>query len=907
MEGDVLGTPAYMPPEQASGKVDEIDARSDVFALGGILYSILTHEAPFDGDTVYEVLSKAQAGTVIPPRRRTPWNRIPPELESICLKAMAPKKRSRYFTVEALVEDVRAYLDRRPVSAHRYGPLTRFVRFVQRHPAGSLAGGVALVLVSVGGALTGILWSAAQANAARANEQEAIADASSARAEAEALRAEKAERDRVVAVDRADTAEATLEKGRRVSAVLRSAHVELGEVLRELNRYYYSADREDSDEPTQALSVVKIQDFERTVPGDTASQSVWLAAKGWLTWLSGGKEEALRLFSDARKQDPDVAYGLLFEGLTCLTQYLLIQPFPAAVVRSGRVKFEEIPPETAATKELRLRFESILEEVAHLRVWGESSADEFLEVLDGFRAMQDGDLAAAESGLTKGLSVPEMVWVRGEILLARAKIRYLSNSFREGLKDMEKVLELHPESFRANFFHGQMLSGIGYKALAEEKDPRPYLNKAIKAFDESIRRKAGFVSPWINRGVARMMIGQWETGLGEDPRTTYQRAIGDFREILRLDPERREPGINLGTIHCELGSYLASRGEPFHASFRSGIEVLSKLLMRKPNDFIARYNRGTVFEELGTAQAKRRDDPEESLRNAIRDYTDVLKAEPAHHETLQSRSNALFKLGLWMSLTGKDGREWFQRALVDSKAFLELAPTHVIMARFRGIILQELARAECLRGNEISSLIEAAFAAFDSALKTEPAYGKAHQSRGILLERLGRFQEALEAYEKAGRTGGPSPAGLTKDHQRAKMYSTLPAWAQDLYRCQFAFKMGDLARARMVGERGLLGAKRAGVLSDASYRTAFMDHYFRLSRILALLSSGRRGRLDNPKPIPPAGAEALASKAIESLRKSVEFGWTDLATIRRLGEFDPLRNAPEFKALVRDLEGKEGK
>ena len=132
MEGDILGTPSYMPPEQAAGRVDEVDGRSDVFALGAVLYAILTHEAPYDGVTVEEVLHKAVLGASVPPRKRTPWNRIPPELESVCRKAMARRKEDRYASVESLIGDLRAYLDHRPVGAHRYGPVTRFIRFVQR-------------------------------------------------------------------------------------------------------------------------------------------------------------------------------------------------------------------------------------------------------------------------------------------------------------------------------------------------------------------------------------------------------------------------------------------------------------------------------------------------------------------------------------------------------------------------------------------------------------------------------------------------------------------------------------------------------------------------------------------------------------------------------------------------------
>ncbi|MHC5037396.1 MAG: serine/threonine-protein kinase [Planctomycetota bacterium] len=226
LSGRILGTPSYMPPEQASGKVDRIDERSDIFALGAMLYKILTHEAPYTGLDVMEVLRKAITCAYMVPRVKSPWNRIPKELQSICLKAMAGRKEERYGSVEAMVEDIRAYLDHRLVSAHRSGFLTRFLRFMQRHPAGSLAGGVALILLSLGGALGGVLYQRAEAERAKAREKEAQAEAESARAEAASVRAQLAEEARARAEVRATDAEDALKKGRLVSAVLRSANVE---------------------------------------------------------------------------------------------------------------------------------------------------------------------------------------------------------------------------------------------------------------------------------------------------------------------------------------------------------------------------------------------------------------------------------------------------------------------------------------------------------------------------------------------------------------------------------------------------------------------------------------------------------------------------------------------------------
>ncbi|MHC4885389.1 MAG: serine/threonine protein kinase [Planctomycetota bacterium] len=85
MEGDVLGTIAYMPPEQAEGSVDELGRQADIYALGVILYEILTHELPVSGRTLKDVVDQKTRGEIEPPELRAPQKDIPPELSAITM------------------------------------------------------------------------------------------------------------------------------------------------------------------------------------------------------------------------------------------------------------------------------------------------------------------------------------------------------------------------------------------------------------------------------------------------------------------------------------------------------------------------------------------------------------------------------------------------------------------------------------------------------------------------------------------------------------------------------------------------------------------------------------------------------------------------------------------------------
>jgi hypothetical protein len=187
--GQVLGTPSFMPPEQAAGRLKDVGPVSDVYALGAVLYNILTGRPPFQAASALDTLLQVLEQEPVPPRHLNPG--VPRDLETITLKCLDKVNERRYASARALAEDLDRFLRDEPIHARPVGRIERGWRWCKRKPV--VAGLMALVLLVTAAAFAAVTWQLRQTGIARRDADGKAAAESLARDRADKARRAEAD------------------------------------------------------------------------------------------------------------------------------------------------------------------------------------------------------------------------------------------------------------------------------------------------------------------------------------------------------------------------------------------------------------------------------------------------------------------------------------------------------------------------------------------------------------------------------------------------------------------------------------------------------------------------------------------------------------------------------------------
>ncbi len=525
--GAAVGTPFYMPPEQARGEQARIDRRADVYAIGVILYEMLTGVLPFDGETTIEVYHKILSDDPTPATRLNPA--VDAEVDVICQKAMAKEPGHRYSTALELAEDIRRKLDGQPILARPPGRISVAVRRIRRHGpiAAAALTAVAAIAIAVGIAL--------YVRAARTERERAQAVAAdldgfkkrveSARAEAQALRQRAAARARagepgeavrlLEDAAAAATAEASwLEaiafkdenaaearrfldqaRARELAPLLRDIHVERGRAL-------------GAEGP--ASMEAALEAFALALRHDARSAAAW-SGRGWLLLDAGRPAEALDAFDQA---------------IALATEAEARAPATARGQGGGEPGGElELEDSSAASDP------SDLEDAKIGRAGALEALGRYREAREDFLALRDRARAASTRGGAAALQpAPGRLTLLARAWLRAAACSLAASRSEEALKDLDEVVRIDQTLAPALILRAEAHLARGSPGLAlRDATEAAALLDGVKGGAEGLVARSRTA---LALGDARRAL-RHET-LGE---ALYQQALKDAREAQRRDPK----------------------------------------------------------------------------------------------------------------------------------------------------------------------------------------------------------------------------------------------------------------------------------------------------------------------------------------------------------------------------------
>lgn len=563
--GVVVGTPSYMAPEQAAGKDQGIGPGLDVYALGAILYELLTGRPPFQGDSEIAVLEQVMYQDPISVRRLQPS--VARDLETICLHCLHKEPRKRYVSAAALADDLRRFLADEPIQARPVGLWKRGVKWARRRPA--IAGLIAAVVLITAAGLVGVTW------AWRIAENSLVKEGLALQAESdERKRAEKNARRAQEAVDNLTNVGRDLagQPGMRTTA---------RELLEKSLAFYQESLAQNSSDPTIRRETA--QAYMRLDQIYTSLRQVDEAEKALL--------EAISLYQGLVDDFPENSQYLLEKGVAQLTlgDRLRAARKNAAAVQTFRESirvFRSLLREQADNVGRKATLVNALVNLATMIDLREERGD----VLQEAMKLADEVALAVPSSRQYQLEKAQVYDDYGAFLLDCEQISEARRHCQLALK-IRKMRENEKNSPEHRRYLSRTYSHMGRIQAAEGNN-----EEALKSHQEAVSLMAWVVEKYadfpIYRAELASRLGEQYSFLREQPKYVNEKGklletlLGHYERLVQDVPRDKSYSWSRGTYQIHLAMHLrdTERRSESEALFRAGLVPTEEFAREHPTD-----------------------------------------------------------------------------------------------------------------------------------------------------------------------------------------------------------------------------------------------------------------------------------------------------------------------------------
>jgi hypothetical protein len=570
--GSVLGTPAYMSPEQARGEVSRLDRRTDVYSLGATLYHLTTGRPPFAGANALEILS-AIASADAPPMRSLRLD-IPRDLEAITLKCLEKERSRRYDSAKALADDLDRFLAGEPVRARPAGLIYRTHRRFMRHKALAVTGTVAflLVLIALGAALK--------------------------------TRHDASRRERL--------AQQFTESMARIESMARySALSPLHDIRPDLKA-------------VQA-HMAKMQEDMRQAGTIANGPGHYALGRGYLTLDDDEKaREHLQLAWDAGYREPRVAYALaVVVGRQYQEKLLETERITDAAQRDARKQDLETTLRARALGFLRQAKGAEMPSPAYLEALMAFYEGRLDEALDRLKAVGDDLPWFYEAPL-----------LRGSLLQARAWKRWNQGERDAAQADFEAgraALTAAAASGRSAPAVYAAMAELELNVLYMEKFGRgqvePAFARGMTYVQTALTAQADHVPSLIVQAALMANLADFKMNRGEKADDLVQQAVAATSKAVMAGPTRADGRVALGKAYYQWGNARQDQNLDPTEQLTKGLQALESLSPGK-RDYTVENHIGLIHQTWSDFEAQQGKDSSAHLSGAIAAYERATQMEP---------------------------------------------------------------------------------------------------------------------------------------------------------------------------------------------------------------------------------------------------------------------------------------
>jgi serine/threonine-protein kinase len=718
--GVAMGTPPFMAPEQARGEVRRLDRRTDVYALGAVLYAVIAGRPPFEGRSTVEILIKVLNEDPVPPRR---WNpEIPPDLETIVMKCLEKEPGRRYETARALAGDLRSFLDGEPLAARPVSAAHRILRRVRKNKAV-----VAATLIGLIAATTlGAMWlragweSEERARLAQRFGQE-VERIDGIMRQAHLLplhdiRPDKARiRERMKAIETETPGDGGLDEAAGHYALGRG-HMALGEfeaARREIEAAWNGGYREP--EAAYARGRILGALYQRA-----------LAERSRIPDKESPDRRAVEI--DRTLREPALLYlrasaGLRTESSAYVEALIAFyeRRFPHALERA-RAAHEAVPGLFEARR-LEGDIYVALGSEKHLRGDHDAALADFSSAERAYTtasdmARSDPEIYEGECGLRMRMALLE--WSRGGDP---------SEGFASAIAACDRSIQTDPERAEAYYKKGECHGQWADYLDAYHRDPETQIRSAVEASEKALAFNPKHAAALLTLGDALVTRAHYGAARGRDPGADLDEAVRRFAQAARL----QEEGLTYDAMGRALkarAEYERPRGVDPRPSLRQAVAAYRKAVALKPDYAYALNNEGNAWEMIAEYEVDHGIDPGPSVEQAVKDFRTAIDLNPKFTWAFGNIGAAYWCKGVFELGRGQDPRDSIRRAIESYEVAIQSDPKYANARANLGEAYLSLATYLLESGGDPSQALKAGRSALREAVELDPEFANAYLLSG---------------------------------------------------------------------------------------------------------------------------------------------------------------------------------